>query len=117
MKGMLYMMKFIEMVSIWFYYSFWFMFIAAFVTLVFNRIVKKLWLSPMLLNVIALGVLMFDISQRGVGDGFSAKLNWYFESDFAINIWMYYLPAVFASCLTNVIIFIIRCVKKRYRNT
>lgn len=106
----------LQMIAIWFYYSFWFLLIAFCITLVFNRFLKKLWLSPMIINVIALAVLAFDIYQRGSGHSFVEKFNWYLQSDFAMNIWLYYLPVVFMSVMTNVCIQIIRIVKRKLKN-
>lgn len=105
----------LQMIAIWFYYSFWFILISFCITLVFNRFLKKLWLSPMVINVIALAVLVLDIFQRGQGQGFLEKFNWYLQSDYALNIWMYYLPVVFISILTNIIIQMIRIIKRRLK--
>lgn len=106
----------LQMIAIWFYYSFWFLLISFCITLVFNRFLKKLWLSPMVINVIALAVLVFDIVQRGQGSGFPDKFSWYLQSDYALNIWMYYLPVVFISVLTNVIIKLIRVIRVKLKN-
>lgn len=106
-------MIFLQMIAIWFYHSFWFMLISFFITLALNKAFSKLYLSPMIINAIALVVLVIDILRRGQGNGFFQKLDWYFQSDYAINIWMYYLPVVFASVLINVIIGLILLIKKK----
>lgn len=109
-------MMILQMIAIWFYYSFWFLVISVCITLVFNRFLKKLWLSPMVLNVIALAVLAFDIFQRGMGQSFAEKFVWYLHSDFALNIWIYYLPVVFMSIMTNVCIQLFRIVRRKLKS-
>lgn len=90
-----------KMIIGWFYYSFYYMFFSGVATLMLNRVTKRLWLSPLIINAVSVLLLILLIKNNLIADG-DATYAMYFN----------YMPIVFASVMVNVFIGIKRAVMK-----
>lgn len=86
----------------WFYYSFYYMVLSVFATLMLNRVTKRLWLSPLIINAVSIIILLIMVYGSLIGPA-EATQEMYFT----------YMPVVFSSALTNVMVYIIRKTKKK----
>jgi len=86
----------------WFYYSFYYMLFSAFATLMLNRMTKKLWLSPLIINAVSILLLIILVKNNLIADG-DATYAMYFN----------YMPIVFASLLINSLVGIKRKLFKK----
>lgn len=84
----------------WFYYSFYYMLFSALATIVLNRVTKKLWLTPLIINGVSISLLLVLILNGWIGSK---------EATYAV--YFNYLPIVFASIIVNVFIGIINNIK------
>lgn len=93
-------MNIIVLLAYWYTYSKWYILGAWFITHILNIAFKKLWLSTLLINALALGVLFIGIYYKLIeGQEVGASV---------LNV---YMPIVFASIMMNLLIFTIRKVK------
>ena len=81
----------------WFYYSIYYMLFSVFATLMLNRVTKRLWLSPLIINAVSIVLLIVLVKNNLIADG-DATYAMYFN----------YMPIVFASVLLNFLIAIKR---------
>ncbi len=88
-------------IKAWFYYSFYYMVLSVFATLMLNRVTKKLWLSPLIINAVSVIILLLWIYGSSVSAA-KASQEMYFT----------YLPIVFSSAAINCILYLIKNVKK-----
>lgn len=77
----------------WFYYSFYYMLLAGFATLILNKVTKRLWLSPLIVNAVSALVLYWAV-KNGWISGHRATYAMYFN----------YMPIVFTSVVINAMI-------------
>ena len=93
-------MSIIVLLAYWYTYRKWYILGSWVITYILNRAFKKLWLSPLLINALALGVLFIGIYYKLIeGQEVGASV---------LNV---YMPIVFASIMMNLLIFTIRKVK------
>ncbi len=85
----------------WLYYSSYYILLGVLVTLMLNRILKKLWLPPLIINAIAV-VILIAVIKLGLIDSEAASFAMYFN----------YVPVVLASIITNATVFAARRLKK-----
>ncbi|MCQ9209452.1 hypothetical protein [Granulicatella seriolae] len=85
----------------WFYYGIFYMGLSIAATLMINRAVKKLWLSPLLINALAILILLG-----------SRALNLIPESSVGFSIYFVYMPIVVASVFCNLVIGLYRHYQK-----
>ncbi|MDO5061776.1 MAG: hypothetical protein Q4D77_01250 [Peptostreptococcaceae bacterium] len=85
----------------WLYYSSYYILISILITLVMNRLLNKLWLTPLLINAIA-ALLLLTVTNVGWIDREAATYAMYFN----------YVPVVLTSIVTNLVIYIRRKYKK-----
>lgn len=78
----------------WLYYSSYYILMAIVITLMMNRLVKKLWLTPLIMNAIA-SLLLY----------FSVKLNWITGQDATYAMYFNYMPVILTSIITNLIVY------------
>lgn len=86
-------MELVRFIIGWFYYSFYYMLFSALATIVLNRVTKKLWLTPLIINGVSIALLILSISNGWIG-GNEATYALYFN----------YMPIVFASVTVNLLI-------------
>lgn len=84
----------------WFYYSTYYMLASAFMTVALNRVTKRLWLTPLIINAVSVVVLLLAASS-GLIPKENATYAMYFN----------YMPIVFASAAVNICIGIYRKIK------
>ena len=97
-------MSVLVLLAYWYTYSKWYILGAWFITHILNVAFKKLWLSPLLINVLALAVLFIGIHYKLIeGQEVGASV---------LNV---YMPIVFASIMMNLLVFAIRKVKIKLR--
>ena len=93
-------MSVIVLLAYWYTYSKWYILGAWFITYILNMAFKRLWLSPLLINALALAVLFIGIYYKLIeGQEVGASV---------LNV---YMPIVFASIMMNLLVFAIRKVK------
>ena len=98
-------MSIIVLLAYWYTYSKWYILGSWFITYIFNIAFKKLWLSPLLINALALGVLFIGIYYKLiVGQEVGASV---------LNV---YMPIVFSSIIMNLLVFITRKIKLKIKN-
>ena len=98
-------MRVIVLLAYWYTYSKWYILGAWFITHILNIAFKKLWLSPLLINALALAVLFIGIYYKLIeGQEVGASV---------LNV---YMPIVFASIMMNLLIFAIRKVRLKLKN-
>jgi hypothetical protein len=78
----------------WFYYGIYYMMASAFVTLMLNRVTKRLWLSPLIINAVSVVILLT-----------AAALGWIASENATYAMYFNYMPIVFASVLTNTLVW------------
>lgn len=79
----------------WFYYSFYYILIGILITLVMDRLLKNLWLTPLLINAIAV-ILLLTVTKLGWIDRRAATYAMYFN----------YVPVVLTSIITNLVVYL-----------
>ena len=84
----------------WFYYGIIYMGLSILATFMLNKVVKKLWLVPLLINAIAIVLLLIG-----------AKMNFVPYEEQAFALYFVYMPIVFASIIFNLSINIKRKVE------
>lgn len=89
----------------WFYYGFYFMMASALVTLMLNRVTKKLWLPPLIINGISVVVLLL-----------ASSMGWITKEHATYAMYFNYMPLVFASMLVNGLVFGFRNLSKAVEN-
>ena len=87
----------------WFYYSFYYMLFSAFATVMLNRVTKRLWLSPLIVNAVSIGGLLLLI-----GNG------WIKADDATYAMYFNYMPIVFASVMVNLILGLKKKFTRKY---
>lgn len=78
----------------WLYYSWYYILLSVLVTLMLNRLFKKLWLPPLLINAIA-ALLLLYMTRSGMLNQQAASYAMYFN----------YVPVVLSSIITNIVIY------------
>ncbi|MDO5096053.1 MAG: hypothetical protein Q4D65_05775 [Peptostreptococcaceae bacterium] len=78
----------------WLYYSWYYILLSVLVTLMLNRLFKKLWLPPLLINAIAVLLLLY-MTKSGMLHQEAASYAMYFN----------YVPVVLSSIITNIVIY------------
>lgn len=89
-------------IKAWFYYSFYYMALSVFATLMLNRATKRLWLSPLIINAVSIIILLILIYQSSIS-----------PADASQEMYFTYMPIVFSSLFTNIIVYIIREIKDK----
>lgn len=93
----------------WFYYSFLYMALSAFATVMLNRAAKRLWLSPLIINGVSITILLIMV--------YASLIT---TEDASYAMYFIYMPIVFSSIMVNLVIYIIRNIKAkkeiRYKN-
>lgn len=84
----------------WFFYSTYYMLGSAFMTVTLNRITKRLWLTPLIINAVSVVILLLASSS-----------GWIAQSDATYAMYFNYMPIVFASVCVNMGIGIYRIMK------
>ena len=98
-------MSVLVLLAYWYTYSKWYILGSWFITHILNRAFKKIWLSPLLINALALAVLFIGIYYKLIeGQEIGASV---------LNV---YLPIVFSSIVMNVLIFTVRKIKLKVKN-
>ena len=98
-------MSIIVLLAYWYTYSKWYILGSWFITYILNIAFKKLCLSPLLINALALGVLFIGIYYKLiVGQEVGASV---------LNV---YMPIVFSSIIMNLLVFITRKIKLKIKN-
>lgn len=92
-------------IKAWFYYSFYYMALSVFATLMLNRVTKNLWLSPLIINAVSIVILLLWIYSSSVP-----------AADASQEMYFTYLPIVFSSVVTNFVLYLIRRFKKSNRS-
>lgn len=77
------------------------MLFSVFATLMLNRVTKRLWLSPLIINAVSIVLLILLVKNNLIADG-DATYAMYFN----------YMPIVFASVLVNCLIALKRKIIK-----
>lgn len=85
----------------WFYYSSYYILLSILVTWMLNRMLGKLWLSPLIINAIAAIVLIAMV-----------RLNLLDSQRASYALYMNYVPVVLTSIVMNGIVFVARQKKK-----
>ena len=97
-------MYILYLLAYWYTYSKWYILGSWFITHIFNIAFKKLWLSPLLINAVALIVLALGIYFKMIqGKEVGASV---------LNV---YMPVVFASIIMNILVFITRKIKLKIK--
>lgn len=90
----------------WFYYSFYYMALSVFATLMLNKVTKRLWLSPLIINAVSIAILLVLVYTSAISVS-GASQEMYFT----------YMPIVFSSAITNVVLYLSKEIKnKLYSN-
>ena len=98
-------MSIIVLLAYWYTYSKWYILGSWFIPYILNIAFKKLWLSPLLINALALGVLFIGVYYKLiVGQEVGASV---------LNV---YMPIVFSSIIMNLLVFITRKIKLKIKN-
>ena len=98
-------MSVLVLLAYWYTYSKWYILGSWFITHILNIAFKKIWLSPLWINALALAVLFIGIYYKLIeGQEVGASV---------LNV---YLPIVFSSIVMNVLIFTIRKIKLKVKN-
>ena len=98
-------MSVLVLLAYWYTYSKWYILGSWFITHILNIAFKKICLSPLLINALALAVLFIGIYYKLIeGQEVGASV---------LNV---YLPIVFSSIVMNVLIFTIRKIKLKVKN-
>ena len=98
-------MSIIVLLAYWYTYSKWYILGSWFITYILNIEFKKLWLSPLLINALALGVLFVGIYYKLIeGQEVGASV---------LNV---YMPIVFSSIIMNLLVFATRKIKLKIKN-
>ena len=97
-------MYILYLMAFWYTYSKWYIIGSWFVTYLLNIAFKKLWLSPLIINAVSLGVLAIGI-YFGMIQGQEVGMSF-------LNI---YMPVVFGSILMNIIVFSYRKIKQKIK--
>ena len=98
-------MSLIVLLAYWYTYSKWYILGSWFITHILNIAFKRLWLSPLLINALALIVLFVGIYYKLVeGQEVGASV---------LNV---YMPIVFSSIIMNLLIFTTRKIIIKLKN-
>ena len=98
-------MYILYLLAYWYTYSKWYILGSWFITHILNIAFKKLWLSPLLINAVALIVLALGIYFKMIqGKEVGASV---------LNV---YMPVVFASIVINIIVYLYRKIKERIKS-
>lgn len=97
-------MSLLYLLAYWYTYSKWYILGSWFVTHILNIAFKKLWLSPLIINAVALGLLALGIYIKMI-----------VGEEVGLSILSIYLPVVFASILMNIIAFIYKKIKAKLK--
>ena len=98
-------MYILYLLAYWYTYSKWYILWSWFITHIFNISFKKLCLSPLLINAVALIVLALGIYFKMVqGKEVGASV---------LNV---YMPVVFSSIIMNLLVFATRKIKLKIKN-
>ncbi len=98
-------MTILYLMAYWYTYSKWYILGSWFVTYLLNVAFKKLWLSPLLVNAVAIAMLAAGIYFKMIqGKEVGSSM---------LNV---YMPIVFASILFNIIIFSYRKITNYIKN-
>lgn len=86
----------------WFYYGIFYMGLSIAATLMFNRAVKQLWLTPLLINALAIIILLVSSAFHMVP-----------QDSVGFSIYFVYMPIVAASVFCNTVIGLYRHYQKK----
>lgn len=86
----------------WFYYGIIYMGLSILATVMFNKVAKKWYIAPLIINAIAIIVLLI-----GANTGFIP------QSEQAYALYFVYMPIVFASFAFNGLLELFKYVTKR----
>lgn len=86
-----------QLVIGWFYYGIFFMGGSVVVTLLLNRVVKRYFTAPLIINACSVGLLLLMLSLKQLTN----EQLWF-------NLFFHYMPVVFASALCNFILFLLK---------
>ena len=77
-------------IALWLYYSKIYIFGSLFVTYLLNKVTRKLYLPPLIINMVSVILLFFS------------------QGDKAYALYINYVPVVLSSAIMNIVIYIIR---------
>ena len=98
-------MYILYLLAYWYTYSKWYILGSWFITHILNIAFKKLWLSPLLINALALAVLFIGIYYKLIeGQEVGASV---------LNV---YMPIVFSSIIMNLLVFATMKIKLKIKN-
>lgn len=89
----------------WFYYSFYYLLLGAFITIFINRLTKKLYIAPLLINAIS-GIMLIVVAKYNIISAEQATYALYFN----------YMPTVAISIIINLILYINKKIKGNTNN-
>lgn len=98
-------MYILYLMAYWYTYSKWYILGSWFVTHMLNVAFKKLWLSPLIINAVAIILLALGI-YLGMIKG----------QEVGISFLSVYMPIVFSSILMNLIVIVYRKIKEKIKN-
>lgn len=88
----------------WFYYSTYYMLSSAFVTVTLNRVTKRLWLTPLIVNAVSAAILIA-----------AASFGWISGKNASYAMYFNYMPIVFASIVVNICIGLYRKIEQKIK--
>ncbi|MGX7112558.1 hypothetical protein [Gemella cuniculi] len=98
-------MNILFLLAYWYTYSKWYILGSWFITYIMNIAFKKLWLSPLLINAIALLVLFLGIYFKIVQG-----------KEVGVSFLNVYMPIFFASVVMNLVVYSYRKIKIKMKN-
>ena len=98
-------MSLIVLLAYWYTYSKWYILGSWFITHILNIAFKRLWLSPLLINALALIVLFVGIYYKLIED-----------QEVGASVLNVYMPIVFSSIIMNLLIFTTRKIIIKLKN-
>ena len=98
-------MTLLYLLAYWYTYSKFYILGSLFVTTLFNHAFKKLWLSPLLVNAVALLMLFIGM-----------KLDMITGQEITFSVLNVYMPVVFFSAVMNLTIFGYRKLKQKIKS-
>lgn len=86
----------------WFYYGFYYFIGGVFATYSLNFLVKKLWLTPLIINAISIVIFLIMVYNNMIA-----------QLDRAYVLYFNYMPIVGGSVFTNFVIWIYRKISSK----
>lgn len=77
---------------------------SGFITVVLNRVTRRLWLSPLIVNAVSILILLS-----------AASFGWIAQKDATYAMYFNYMPIVFGSIMVNLSIGIFRVLDRKFK--